>query len=80
MKAPLQKVADSTLNRHFLQLAVTRALFADEHSTLCQLQDMGLSTHISGILLYIDDHGSTIYHLPKWWISRGKGLVRALAS
>ncbi len=79
MAPPIDKVKDTTLHRHFTQLAITRELFVSERGTLDNLQAMNLSCKVEAALLYVDDEGCTYYDLPRWWMLRAPKLLAALA-
>jgi hypothetical protein len=78
LRAPFDDVPDTTLNRHFAQLAATRALFARERTTLARARALGVSPGVSAALLYADDEGVTRYELPACWRRRQSLLLDAL--
>tara|TARA_B100000575_G_scaffold79882_1_gene62576 strand:- start:966 stop:1493 length:528 start_codon:yes stop_codon:yes gene_type:complete len=78
MKPPLSKVADCNLNRHLVQLAVTREMFVREHETTNRLAEIGLSTDVKGMLLYATDTGAAIFELDEWWHKRAPKIMDAL--
>ena len=74
MKAPLAKVRDCHVHRHFAQLAVTLHLFKQEQDTLAKLEAKGID-RVSGCVLYVDADLSEKFELPEWWERRGARLV-----
>jgi len=79
MKAPLDKVPDCVLNRHFVQLACTRELLLRERKTLNRLLALGVDPVISGALLYVDDENTQLYNLDAYWSTRAARMLRSLA-
>ena len=77
MRGPVSDAMDHTLNRHCAQLAVTRALFMREKTTIKKLKKNGIK-HIVGLLLYVNDAGSSLFKLPAWWEKKGVSLLDAL--
>lgn len=78
MQAPVSKAADCVLNRHLMQLCVTRELFVREASTLDKLADLGLDKEVGGVLMYARDDGVEFHELQDWWVQRGPRLLNAL--
>lgn len=78
MQTPLGRAADSTLNRHFAQLMVTRELFVGERETLSRLQTLGISADVGGALLYVDDEATELYSLDEWWTKKAPRVMGVL--
>lgn len=78
MHRPLHGAADNVLHRHLSQLAATRELFLRETSTLSKLNDLGITSHIGAVLLYVNEDGCELYPLPTWWSDRGPRIVASL--
>lgn len=78
MAAPLEAVPDCVVNRHSLQLALTRELFVQEKSTLAQMGDVGLDQDVGGLLMYVRDRGVEFFELSDWWKARAPGVLNAL--
>lgn len=78
MRTPLSRAPDNTLNRHLLQLTVTRELFVNEGDTLARLQTLGLSSDVGGALLYVDDENTELYHLDEWWTKKAPRVMGVL--
>lgn len=77
MQPPLSRALDSTLNRHFAQLTVTRELLVREADTLGRLHAIGIEG-IDAALLYVDDENTTLYRCPCWWTGRAARILDAI--
>lgn len=77
MQSPCSTALDTILNRHLAQVAATYFLFSSERDTVSRLNAMGIQK-ISAVLLYINDKGSELHSLNKWWIRRGKRIIVSL--
>ena len=78
MNGPCAAAYDNTLNRHLAQLAVTRDLIANEAGTLTKLNDLGITSTIGAVLLYVNEETCELFSLPKWWSDRAPRLLKAL--
>ena len=75
---PLSNAKDTILNRHFAQLTATLSMFVSERKTMDTMRKKFDLAGIEAVLVYTDDYQSEIYELPRWWVKRGKALVRIL--
>lgn len=78
MRGPLAKAKDTTVNRHFAQLAATHALFQADGARAERLEAKGVQG-VDAALLYVSEEGSEVFWLPRWWQTRGDALVRHVA-
>lgn len=78
MANPIATAADTVLNRHLAQLAVTRELFASEVDTFAKLNDLGVSSVVGAVLLYVNEETCEIYSLPTWWYKRAPHILKAI--
>lgn len=79
MRTPVASAKDSVVNRHFAQLAATRALFVDDATRMQRIEAKG-TAGVDAALLYVDNDSSELYAMPAWWARRGEALVRHVAS
>lgn len=78
MRGVLRNAFDSTINRHFAQLAVTRELFVAEAKTMTALNDIGVGGDVGAVLLYVNEESCDLFTLPTWWSKRAPRIVQAL--
>jgi hypothetical protein len=76
MRGVLRRAADTVLNRHLSQLSATRAFFVSEPALIDKIVALGIDSEVAGLLLYVDDAGSTTFELPSWWTARGLKILR----
>lgn len=79
MHAPLSRVPDNTINRHFAQLAATREMLQSEAPFIGLIKGMDIESDIGAVLLYVNDDMAETYVLDAWWVSHAKRMLTALS-